>query len=132
MTLLRTIIATMQDLGFVIDSADETLGTVSGTNRANFYSLIMTVSVRPKGEDQMIVRSNARYNLQTVTDRINLSYRLNASVKTSMIFSRENGSAETVVFFSTSSSILFRSPHCLYFLNLSSLAIPRAPATRLA
>lgn len=66
--LLRTIIATMQDLGFVIDSADETLGTVSGTKRANFYSLIMTVSVRPKGEHQMIVRSNARYNLQTVED----------------------------------------------------------------
>ena len=66
--LLRTIIATLQDLGFVIDSADETLGTVSGTKRANFYSLIMTVSVRPKGQHQMIVRSNARYNLQTVED----------------------------------------------------------------
>ncbi len=59
-------------------------------------------------------------------------YRLNASINALIIFSRENGSAETVVFFSTSSSILFRSPHCLYFLNLSSLAIPRASATRLA
>ena len=66
--LLRTIIATMQDLGFVIDNADEALGTVSGTKRDNFYSLIMTVSVRPKGKHQMIVRSNARYNLQTVED----------------------------------------------------------------
>jgi hypothetical protein len=66
--LLGTIIATMQDLGFVIDSADETLGTVSGNKRAIFYSLIMTVSVRPKGKDQMIVRSNARCNLQAVED----------------------------------------------------------------
>lgn len=65
--LLRTIIATLQDLGFVIDDADETLGTVSGTKRAG-YSLIMTVSVRPKGTRQMIVRSNAQYNLQTVED----------------------------------------------------------------
>jgi hypothetical protein len=65
--LLRTIIATLQDLGFVIDDADETLGTVSGTKRA-WYSLIMTVSVRPKGSRQMIVRSNAQYNLQTVED----------------------------------------------------------------
>ena len=29
--MLRTVIATLQDLGFVIDDADETLGTVSAT-----------------------------------------------------------------------------------------------------
>lgn len=65
--LLRTIIATLQDLGFVIDDADETLGTVSGTKRSG-YALRMTVSIRPKGDNQMIVRSNAQYNLQTVED----------------------------------------------------------------
>ena len=65
--LLRTIIATLQDLGFVIDDADETLGTVSGTKRSG-YALRMTVSIRPKGNNQMIVRSNAQYNLQTVED----------------------------------------------------------------
>ena len=32
--MLRTIIATLQDLGFVIDDADESLGTVSGTKRS--------------------------------------------------------------------------------------------------
>ena len=47
--MLRTIIATLQDLGFVIDNADETLGTVSGTKLAG-YVLRMTVSVRPKGQ----------------------------------------------------------------------------------
>jgi hypothetical protein len=66
--LLRTIIATLQDLGFVIDDADETLGTVSGTKRSRYYALRMTVSIRPKGDNQMIVRSNAQYNLQTVED----------------------------------------------------------------
>jgi hypothetical protein len=63
--MLRTIIATLQDLGFVIDDADENLGTVSGTKRSG-YSLRMTVSVRPRGDKQMIVRSNAQFNLQTV------------------------------------------------------------------
>ena len=65
--MLRTIIATLQDLGFVIDDADENLGTVSGTKRSG-YSLRMTVSVRPRGNSQLIVRSNAQFNLQTVDD----------------------------------------------------------------
>lgn len=65
--LMRTIIATLQDLGFVIEDADETLGTVSGTKRSG-YTLRMTVSIRPKGSNQMIVRSNAQYNLRTVED----------------------------------------------------------------
>ena len=65
--MLRTIIATLQDLGFVIDDADENLGTVSGTKRSG-YSLRMTVSIRPRGDKQLIVRSNAQFNLQTVDD----------------------------------------------------------------
>lgn len=65
--MLRTIIATLQDLGFVIDDADENLGTVSGTKRSG-YSLRMTVSIRPRGDMQLIVRSNAQFNLQTVDD----------------------------------------------------------------
>ena len=64
---LRTIIATMQDLGFVIDKADEVLGTVSGT-KLDGYALRLTVSVRPKGESQLIVRANAQYNITAVED----------------------------------------------------------------
>jgi hypothetical protein len=64
---LRTVIATLQDLGFVIDKADETLGTVSAT-KLNNYSLRMTVTVRPRGETQMLVRANAQYNTKPVTD----------------------------------------------------------------
>jgi hypothetical protein len=63
--LLRTIIATFQDLGFVIDDAEESLGTVSGTKRSG-YSLRMTVSIRPRGIRQMTVRSNIQYNLETI------------------------------------------------------------------
>jgi len=64
---LRTIIATLQDLAFVVDKADETLGTVSATKLAG-YVLKMTVTVRPKGQTQLIVRANAQYNLKAVED----------------------------------------------------------------
>ena len=57
---LRTTIATLQDLGFVIDKADAELGTVSAT-KLDGYALRMTVSIRPKGEQQLIVRANAQY-----------------------------------------------------------------------
>ena len=63
---LRTVIATLQDLSFVIDKADEVLGTVSAT-KLDGYQLQMTVTVRPKGA-QMLVRANAQYNLQAVED----------------------------------------------------------------
>ena len=65
--MLRTVIATLQDLEFVIDDADDTLGTVSAT-KLKGYVLRITVSVRPRGDKQMIVRCNAQYNLQTVED----------------------------------------------------------------
>jgi hypothetical protein len=65
--LLRIIIATFQDLGFLIDDAEETLGTVSGTKLSG-YTLRMTVSIRPRGAHQMIVRSSLQYNLQTIED----------------------------------------------------------------
>lgn len=64
---LRTIIATLQDLGFVIDKADEDLGTVSAT-KLNGYQLRMTVSVLPRGLKQTLVRANAQYNTTAVND----------------------------------------------------------------
>ena len=64
--VLRATIATLQDLGFVIDRADATLGSVSAT-KLDVYLLKITVSVRPRGE-QMIVRANAQYNITPVED----------------------------------------------------------------
>jgi len=64
---LRTIMSTLQDLGFVLDKADATLGTVSAT-KLKGYALRMTVTVRPRGETQLLVRANAQYNVQPVTD----------------------------------------------------------------
>ena len=65
--MLRTIIATLQDLSFVVDKADATLGSVSST-KLNGYQLRMTVTVRPRGETQLLVRANAQYNLVAVED----------------------------------------------------------------
>jgi hypothetical protein len=65
--MLRTVIATLQDLSFVVDKADATLGSVSGT-KLDGYQLRMTVTVRPRGETQLIVRANAQYNITPVED----------------------------------------------------------------
>ncbi|MDP2604104.1 MAG: hypothetical protein Q8S00_16140 [Deltaproteobacteria bacterium] len=59
--------ATLQDLGFVISHADNTLGSVSGT-KLNNYALKMTVTVRPRGTNQLVVRANAQFNIQQVED----------------------------------------------------------------
>lgn len=64
---LRTTIATLQDLGFVIDQADLMLGTVTAT-KLNKYALRMTASIRPRGETQTLVRANCQYEDQPVLD----------------------------------------------------------------
>jgi hypothetical protein len=66
-TMLRTVIATLQDLGFIVDKADDVLGAVSAT-KLDMYTLRMTVSVRPRGETQLLVRANAQYNITAVED----------------------------------------------------------------
>lgn len=65
--VLRNSIATLQDLGFVIDKADATLGSVSAT-KLDHFQLRMTVTVRARGETQSLVRANAQYNVTPVTD----------------------------------------------------------------
>lgn len=65
--VLRTAIATLQDLGFVIDKADMELGSLSAT-KLDGYTLRMTIAVRHYGETQTQVRANAQYNLMPVED----------------------------------------------------------------
>jgi starvation-inducible outer membrane lipoprotein len=64
---LQTVIATLQDLGFVIDKASYELGSVSGT-KLHGYRVRMTVNTVPRGADQMTVRANAQYNIEPITD----------------------------------------------------------------
>jgi len=64
---LRSVISTLQDLGFVIDKADAEIGTVSAT-KLDGYRLRKTVTVRERGESQVLVRANAQYNNHQVSD----------------------------------------------------------------
>ena len=64
---LRTVIATLQDLGFVIDKADADLGAVSAT-KLDGYELRMTVTVRPRNENELLVRASAQYQMHPVED----------------------------------------------------------------
>ena len=66
--MLRTIISTLQDLDFVIDRADLTLGTVTASKFTVNTLLKMTVSVRPRGETQLLVRANAQFGIAAVED----------------------------------------------------------------
>lgn len=64
---LRAVMATFQDLGFVIDKADATLGSVTAT-KLDRYALRMTVTVRPKAEKHLVVRASAQFNERAVTE----------------------------------------------------------------
>ena len=64
---MRSVIATLQDLGFTIDQADAELGTVTAT-RFHEYTMRMTVTVVRRGEERVSVRANARIGENAVTD----------------------------------------------------------------
>ncbi len=64
---LRTVIAALQDLGFVIDKADAVIGAVSAT-KLDGYQMRITVTVRLRGETQTLVRANATFANAAVED----------------------------------------------------------------
>ena len=64
---MRSVIATLQDLGFTIDQADAELGTVTAT-RLHEYTMRMTVTVVQKEGERISVRANARIGENAVTD----------------------------------------------------------------
>ncbi len=64
---MRSVIATLQDLGFTIDQAHLDLGTVTAT-RLHAYTMRMTVTVVDKGDKRISVRANARFGESGVQD----------------------------------------------------------------
>jgi hypothetical protein len=64
---LRTVIAALQDLGFVVDKADAVIGTVTAT-KLDGYELRVTVTVRPRGETQTLVRANATFANEAIEE----------------------------------------------------------------
>jgi len=68
--MMQTVISTMQDLDFVIDKADLLLGSVTGTKFTKNMNVAMTVTVRERGEKQLLVRCNAQYGITTIEDPV--------------------------------------------------------------
>ncbi len=66
---VEAVIATLQDLGFVIDKASLDLGSVTGT-KLKGYTVRMTVNVMPRGKNQMTVRAGAQYNVTPIEDPV--------------------------------------------------------------
>lgn len=64
---MRSVVATLQDLGFTIDQADTELGAITAT-RFHEYTMRMTVTVVQRGEEKVAVRANARIGEDAVTD----------------------------------------------------------------
>ena len=64
---MRSVVATLQDLGFTIDQADAELGTITAT-RYHEYTMRMTVTIVQRGEEKVSVRANARIGENAVTD----------------------------------------------------------------
>lgn len=65
--MMRSVIATLQDLGFIIDEANTDLGSVTGT-RTSGSRIRITVVVRPRGDSQLLVRANAHVELKPIED----------------------------------------------------------------
>jgi len=63
--VMNNIVATMQDLGFVIEKADKDIGTISGFSFTN--QTTMTVSVRVRG-NAILVRANASAGTKAITE----------------------------------------------------------------
>jgi hypothetical protein len=68
---IRGVIAALQDLGFIIERANESLGLVTAARFAEpryFDVLGVTVTVRSEQGGKMRIRANAIYNNEPVTD----------------------------------------------------------------
>lgn len=65
---MRASIATLQDLEFILDKVDASLGTISASKYRSNTSVKMTVTVREKGPTAVTIRANATYGQTTVED----------------------------------------------------------------
>jgi len=64
---MRSAIATLQDLGFIIDNADLELGTITAT-RHRLFQMRMTVTAREKPGNRIAIRANGRLGEHGIDD----------------------------------------------------------------
>ncbi len=72
---MRSVIATLQDLGFVVDRAEYELGLMTATRfeektgpRAEQHIVRVTVTVTERSDQRLSVRANARYGETAIED----------------------------------------------------------------
>lgn len=68
---IRGVIEALQDLGFIIERANEPMGLVTAARfgEPRYVDVVgVTVTVRPQEGGQMMVRANVIYNNEPVTD----------------------------------------------------------------
>jgi hypothetical protein len=68
---IRGVIAVLQDLGFIVERANEPLGLVTAARFAepNYYDVVsVTVTVRPEAEGRILIRANGIYNNKPIED----------------------------------------------------------------
>ena len=68
---MRGVIAALQDLGFIVERANEPLGLVTAARFAepNYYDVLgVTVTVRPQQDGKTMIRANAIYNSKPIED----------------------------------------------------------------
>ncbi|MGG5886687.1 hypothetical protein ACLF3G_06065 [Falsiroseomonas sp. HC035] len=65
--VFRAVISTLQDLGFVVDRADDVLHTVSAT-RFGTHVVRLTVTVRAGTGDRTLVRASGQFNQDPLAD----------------------------------------------------------------
>jgi hypothetical protein len=68
---MRGVIAALQDLGFIIERANDALGLVTAARFAepNYYDVVgITVTVRQETEGRMMIRANAIHNNKPIED----------------------------------------------------------------
>lgn len=95
--MLRTVIYALQDLGYIVNEANEVIGTVSASTtdikyklwEKKKYPLLITVTVRPKGETRLLVRANAQYNQKAVKNPLVYQNFFNVLEKSVFLTARE-------------------------------------------
>ncbi|MGC4099289.1 MAG: hypothetical protein QM706_19470 [Nitrospira sp.] len=68
---MRGVIASLQDLGFIIERTNEGLGLVTAARFAepNYYDVVtITVTIRQDSADKLSIRANAIYNNKPIED----------------------------------------------------------------
>ena len=86
--VFRASLATLQDLGFVIDRADDILGTVTATRAAGAI-VRFSVTVRSQSNTRTLVRASGQHNLDALTDPLPFQRFFNALAQSLFLTANE-------------------------------------------